>query len=157
MSEAGLHVVVVDCNIDNESFADSIGLARRPGITELLVGAATFEDVITYVPKSLVHHIDLGRGANAEDFYFDGDDLNVILDALDDVYDQILVVGRYFTAQALFEAVEGRFDAGISIADARMQRSIFCRAEEIFLGFKVTDIDIIRYERSELAVFTIRR
>lgn len=157
MSEAGLQVVVVDCNMDNESFADSIGLARRPGITELLVGAATFEDVITHVPNSLVHHIGLGQGANAEDFYFDGDDLNAILDALDDVYDQILVVGRYRTAQALFEAVEGRFDAGISVADARMQRSIVRGAEETFLGFEVTDIDIIRYERSELAAFTTRR
>ena len=52
MSEAGLHVVVVDCNMDNESSADSIGLARRPGITELLVGTATFEDVITTFPKA---------------------------------------------------------------------------------------------------------
>ena len=143
--------------MDNESFADSIGLARRPGITELLVGAATFEDVITHVPNSLVHHIGLGQGANADDFYFDGDDLNAVLDALDDVYDQILVVGRYRTAQALFEAVEGRFDAGISVADARMQRSIVRGADETFLGFEVTDIDIIRYERSEPTAFTTRR
>ena len=157
LSEAGLQVIVVDCNMDNESFADSIGLARRPGITELLVGAATFEDVITHVPNSLVHHIGLGQGANADDFYFDGDDLNAVLDALDDVYDQILVVGRYRTAQALFEAVEGRFDAGISVADARMQRSIVRGADETFLGFEVTDIDIIRYERSEPTAFTTRR
>ncbi|MEM6498285.1 MAG: exopolysaccharide transport family protein, partial [Pseudomonadota bacterium] len=118
LSQAELQVVVIDCNTDNESFCETIGLACRPGITELLAGTASFDDVITHIPNSRVHHISLGHEASAEDFYFDGDDLNAVLDALDDVYDQILVVGRYRTAQALFEAVEGRFDAGISVSDA---------------------------------------
>ncbi len=157
LSEAELQVVVIDCNTDNESFCDTIGLACRPGITELLDGTASFDDVITHIPNSKVHHISLGHGASAEDFYFDGDDLNAVLDALDDVYDQILVVGRYRTAQALFEAVEGRFDAGISVSDVRVQRSIVKDTDETFLGFEVTDIDIIRIERSELTAFSTRR
>ncbi|MEM8977216.1 MAG: hypothetical protein AAGD43_34630, partial [Pseudomonadota bacterium] len=157
LSEAELQVVVIDCNTDSESFCDTIGLACRPGITELLAGTASFDDVITHIPNSKVHHISLGHGASDEDFYFDGDDLNAVLDALDDVYDQILVVGRYRTAQALFEAVEGRFDAGISVSDARVQRSIVEATDETFLGFEVTDIDIIRIERSEPTAFSTRR
>ncbi len=157
LSEAGLQVVVIDCNTDNEGFSDSIGLGLRPGICELLNGEASFDDVITHIPNTQVHHISLGHGASADDFVFDGEDLNAVLDALDDVYDQILVVGRYRTAQYLFEAIEGRFDAGISVSDARMQRSIVRGTEETFLGFEVTDIDIIRYERSEPAAFSTRR
>ena len=157
LSDADLQVVVIDCNTGNEGFSDTIGLARRPGICELLDGEATFEDVITHIPNTKVHHIGLGYGASAEDFYFDGDDLNSVLDALDDVYDQILVVGRYRTAQFLFEAIEGRFDAGISVSDDRVQKSIVKGTEETFLGFEVTDIDIIRYERSAPTAFSTRR
>lgn len=157
LSEADLQVVVIDCNTDNESFAEAVGLACGPGITELLSGEARFDDVVTHIPNTRVHHISLGHGASAEDFLFDGDDLNAVLDALDDVYDQILVVGRYRTAQALFEAVEGRFDAGIAISDARLPSPMVKGAEQTFLGFEVTDIDIIRYERTEPVAFATRR
>ncbi len=38
----------------------------------------------------------------------DPDQMNLILDALDEAYDHIVVVGRHDEARKLFEAIEGR-------------------------------------------------
>ncbi|MGI9422907.1 MAG: GumC family protein [Hyphomicrobiaceae bacterium] len=157
LSKAGAQVIVIDWNLDHEGFSNVVGLANRPGITELLTGKATFEDIITNIPDSRIHHIGMGPGFERGEASYDGDDLNTVLDALDEAYDQILVIGRYNTAQTLFEAVEGRFDAGIVVCDSQSSRRPVDDAEDTFLGFEVTDIDIIRYERTEPSAFAARR
>ena len=79
----------------------------------------------------------------------DSQKLNLLLDALDEAYDQIIVVSKLTDARALFEAIQGRFDAGVSVADAMRNTSVVQDPPGTFLGFEVTDINLIRLNRSE--------
>ena len=81
------------------------------------------------------------------DHDIDPDQLNLILDALDEAYDQIIVAGRHDEARKLFETIEGRFDAGIVVVDPPRVPPILVDASGMFLGFEVSDIDVIRFER----------
>ncbi|MEL6216641.1 MAG: hypothetical protein AAFQ99_13310 [Pseudomonadota bacterium] len=87
----------------------------------------------------------------------DPDSANLVLDALDEAYDHIMVVGDHAASRALFELIQGRFDAGITVADQRRRTSVLEDSENSFLGFEVTDIDVIQYERSENSAFATRR
>ena len=49
----------------------------------------------------------------------DPDQLNLALDALDTAYDHIVVVGASHAARALFEAIQGRFDAGVIVSERK--------------------------------------
>ena len=81
------------------------------------------------------------------DELLDPDQLNLALDALDTAYDHIIVVGRTQAARALFEAIQGRFDAGVIVADGKRRASKLPDAPGTFLGFEVTDIELFRLER----------
>ncbi|MEO1793134.1 MAG: hypothetical protein AAFU50_00840, partial [Pseudomonadota bacterium] len=76
---------------------------------------------------------------------------------LDEAYDHIIVTGSHLDAKTLFEAIQGRFDAGVTICDAGRKASVIEDAENSFLGFEVTDIDVIRYERSADSAVSLRR
>ena len=87
----------------------------------------------------------------------DEEGLNLILDALDEAYDQIVVIGRFAPAQNLFEIVQGRFDAGIAVYDNSGVSEPKPEPANTFLGFEVTDIDIIRYGRPATKQLAPRR
>lgn len=153
----GAQVVLVDWSMDGAGCAGALELASQPGVMELLAGTANFEDVITSLPDSPVHFIPCGIAPNEPGVALEPDGLNLVLDALDEAYDHIIVVGKFDAAQALFEAIEGRFDAGITIADSRHDRSVAQDGGDTFLGFEVADIDVIRYERSARSAVSSRR
>ena len=75
------------------------------------------------------------------------DQLNLVLDALDEAYDHIIVAGGQEDARFLFEAIQGRFDAGVLVADGKKRISVLEDPAGTFLGFEVSDIDVIRFER----------
>ena len=77
----------------------------------------------------------------------DPDQLNLVLDALDTAYDHIIVVGKTNAVRALFEAIQGRFDAGVIVADGKRRTAKVIDAPGTFLGFEVTDIELFRLER----------
>jgi tyrosine-protein kinase Etk/Wzc len=108
------------------------------GLTEILLGEALFEDVIRREPASSVHVIAAGEafpgGARAVDPHH----LNLVLDALDEAYEHIVVFGGHATSRILFEAIEGRFDAGIVVGDNPSSTGTL-------LGFAVVDIDVLHY------------
>jgi hypothetical protein len=145
LAEAGSDVMLVDWSLDGHGAAESIGVRGGPGMAELLQGKAKFEDVVTRVPASGAHLIAAG-GAAIEADALDPDQLNLTLDALDTAYDHIIVVSRNSAARALFEAIQGRFDAGVLVYEGKRRTA---RAEEpgTFLGFEVTDIELFRLER----------
>lgn len=64
--------------------------------------------------------------------------LNLVLDALDEAYEHIVVFGGHATSRILFEAIEGRFDAGIVVGDNPS-------STRTLLGFAVVDIDVLHY------------
>jgi uncharacterized protein involved in exopolysaccharide biosynthesis len=138
VSRAGRQVVVLDWSVGSVP-----ELSSRPklGLSDVLSGRATFEDVIERLPGSQAHHIHAGLSAAAEASATDPDRVNMLLDALDEAYEHVLIGGAYDTLRSLFTTVEGRIDAGVIAAP-------FDVAVESggFLGFTVRDLDLIRFD-----------
>jgi hypothetical protein len=76
----------------------------------------------------------------------DPDQINLALDALDTAYDHIVVVGPNYATRALFEAIQGRFDAGVMVSEGK-RRAKLSEEPGTFLGFEVADIELFRLER----------
>jgi hypothetical protein len=70
-----------------------------------------------------------------------------VLDTLDEVYDHIVVLAEHGEARVLFEVLEGRFDACISVGEAGRPAGILTASFDRFLGFEVSDIHVLRVER----------
>ncbi len=146
LADSGSDVMLVDWSLDGHGIAESLGVRPRPGFAELLLGEAKFEDVVARIPASNAQIIAAGAADEPDDL-LDPDQLNLALDALDTAYDHIIVVGRTRAARALFEAIQGRFDAGVVVADGKRRASKLPDAPGAFLGFEVTDIELFRLER----------
>lgn len=146
LSEEGQTAILIDWSPEGEGVGAAEGLGDGPGIGELLAGTATFEDVVRRMTHSEAHIISSGELDTDGDS--DPDRLNLVLDALDEAYDHIVVAGRHEAARTLFEVIQGRFDAGVLIADANRHMSVLQDPAGTFLGFEVADIDLIRFERS---------
>jgi hypothetical protein len=147
LADSGADVMLVDWSLDGHGIAESLGVPPRPGLSELLLGEARFEDVVARMPASSAQIIAAGSAADEAEDLLDPDQLNLALDALDTAYDHIIVVGRMRAARSLFEAIQGRFDAGAIIADGNRRASKLPDAPGTFLGFEVTDIELFRLER----------
>ena len=148
LSSAGGNVVVIDWSVDGQPLFEDVDVGETMGLADLLAGRASFEDVIIPLPGTRLHYVASGRVQSDDEDLLDSDGLNLVLDALDEAYDHIVVAARFNAAQALFETIQGRFDTGITIAEcARRGPSAITEAEPTYLGFEVTDIELIRYER----------
>ena len=145
MADAGADVILVDWSPEGHGIAERIGADPRAGLNELLQGQAKFEDVVTRIPASGAHFIPAGTAVLDRDMLLDPDQLNLTLDALDTAYDHIVVVARSDVARALFEAILGRFDAGIIVSEPK--RRATPDVPGTFLGFEVADIELFRLER----------
>jgi hypothetical protein len=145
LTEAGSDVMLVDWAPDGQGSAETMGVHATVGMGDLLEGKAKFEDVVERVPGSNAHMIPAGSAMTSEGV--DGDQLNLVLDALDTAYDHIVIVGKMPAARALFEAIQGRFDAGVIVADGKRRSAKMTEAPGTFLGFEVTDIELFRLER----------
>jgi hypothetical protein len=151
LAKAGKQVVLVDWDVTGAGCAQALGLEQSPGITDLIQGQVSFEDVIFQLPGGAGHYIACGDALGDPDLAEDGDRLNLVLDALDEAYDHIVVVGSHDAARNLFEIIEGRFDAGITVAETRKRQPLIEDAPGSFLGFEVSDLDVIRFERAASA------
>ncbi len=146
LADAGADVMLVDWSPDGHGVAEAIGAQTRPGLAELLQGKARFEDVVARVPGSTAHLIPAGMGAGSAAAMLDPDQVNLALDALDTAYDHIVIVGSNQAARALFEAIQGRFDAGVIVSEGK-RRTKLADAPGTFLGFEVADIELFKLER----------
>ncbi len=144
LSSARNSVILVDWAPDGEGMAQNIGAARSPGLNDLFAGAATFQDVIQVVPDSGVHFIATGASSSVP---LDPDKINLVLDALDEAYSNIIVVAHHDAARHLFEVIEGRFDAGVTVTEPKGSVAMIQDQPGTFLGFQVADIDLITLER----------
>ncbi|MBN9262029.1 MAG: lipopolysaccharide biosynthesis protein, partial [Hyphomicrobium sp.] len=138
--------VLVDWSRDGRGIAASLGAAQQPGINDLLDGRASLDDVIVRLPDSDAHFIAAGAPPADASAPLDAGWVNLVLDALDEAYDQIVVVAQLEQARPLFEAIEGRFDAGIVMSDRRSQGSTINAGPGVFLGFEVTEIYIVQLD-----------
>ena len=83
---------------------------------QLLQGATTLEQVIQTLPGPAAVHLIASGGVGGSVTAFDPDQVNLVLDAIDDVYDHIVSIGEYAALQNLFALIEGRFDTVVEIA-----------------------------------------
>ncbi len=146
LARAGQSVVLVEWSHRDQPIAESFGAEGLPGIADLVSGAASFEDVIVTVPGSDAHFIPAGVGLGELAAALDPDQLNLVLDALDEAYAHIVVVGDNSSARVLFETIQGRFDAGILVNDPTLAPSVLADPAGTFLGFEVADIELLRFE-----------
>lgn len=149
LSASGRQVVVIDWSRDGAGIAGQDGIAPTPGMSDLLEGRASFEDVIVPLSSSPAHVIACGTRPDSSEL--DAERINLVLDALDEAYDHVVVVARLEPARDLFQSILGRFDAGILCTDGRRRSVLSTVAAGTFLGFEVADIDIIQLEQAAAA------
>ena len=148
LAAKGKAVLLLDWAPRGKSIVGGIGLKVEPGLTGILDGRATFEDTIRAVPGSDVHVVTAGAPIANPAGLEDAQKLNMLLDALDEAYDHIVVACPLEDARHLFEATEGRFDAGITVTEAKRRASAIDESGETFLGFDVADIELAAIERA---------
>ncbi len=152
LAEIGQSVVLIDWAPEGDGVAHALALPHGPGISELLAGTASFDQIISRVPSSDAHVIAAGAFESTGAAALDPDRLNLVLDALDEAYDQVIVAGRYESARQFFEAIEGRVDCGVVVADPGRLGAALRDPPASYLGFEVAEIDLIRYDRQGAAV-----
>ena len=157
LADSGATVVLVDWSPSGQGISDLAGATNARGLTELALGEVSFNDVVSRVPASTVHFIGCGAPLTSASADVEPDQLNLVLDALDEAYDHIVVAGNYEDARDLFEAIQGRFDTGVLIADTKKRASVLDDPAGTFLGFEVADIDVIRFERTAAAPAAAQR
>jgi succinoglycan biosynthesis transport protein ExoP len=140
LADKGLTVVMVDWSPDGSGIAVPLDQPASPGFSDLIEGKARFEDVVRALRDSDVHLIPSGRPLSTADEPLDSDTINFLLDALDDVYEHIVVVSRSEHASLLFESIQGRFDCGVTLVDDQSGRAAAPAAPNTFLGFEVEGI-----------------
>lgn len=143
------YVLLIDWALQKEAAGIRPARAQIPGISSLLSGRATFEDVISVLPGSKAHLI-AATGDASGDGAANPDVLNLILDSLDDAYDHVVVTGPLEDCRLLFETIEGRFDACVAVSPpgqsvAQSQR---LHGTTGFLGFDVSGIELFEVQHS---------
>lgn len=150
LAREGAHVLLIDWSIGEPTLDGLFDEADLDGFAEVLDGTASLERVIRRIPGSSVHCVLAGSSLPAYPGAIDSDHVNLVLDALDEAYDHIVVVGRHAPACALFEAIEGRFDAGVLLRRLRMREDA---AQPVgmssFLGFEVDGLLVVDFETAE--------
>jgi len=143
----GGEVILIDWSPSASGIFRSTGLDTDSGLNDLIHGKASFAEIIQRIPGSSAHAIACGSAIDVESCV-DPDHLNLVLDALDEAYEFIIVAGHHDEARKLFETIEGRFDAGIVVAAPDQSMPLLGDPPETFLGFEVAEIDIIRLVRN---------
>ncbi len=143
LSQSGGHVILINWNTVGKAIAGLGDDGTGDGISDLVMGRAGFDDVVRRLPGSRAHYIGCGN-AVSDPATLDPDHLNLVLDALDEAYDHIIVTGPYDDTRDLFQAIQGRFDAGLEVFAAKAGDAPADAKPGRFLGFEVADIDVIR-------------
>jgi uncharacterized protein involved in exopolysaccharide biosynthesis len=141
LARLGRQVILLDWSLDGVGLGPELGVSPTLGITDVLSGRASFEDAIARLAGSQVHVISAGSSVAGTAAAKDKDRVNMLLDALDDAYDHVVITGGREAMRDLFTTIDGRIDAGVVIADGEGSA-----APGNFLGFNVADLEVIRYE-----------
>jgi uncharacterized protein involved in exopolysaccharide biosynthesis len=144
LAAKGQTVILIDWAPEGRGIAEALGYVSEPGMLDLIAGRARFEDVVGAMGHNGAHLIPAGMGLVVGDT-IDPNQINFALDALDGVYDQIIVVSREEAARRLFEEIEGRFDCGITIVAAEKRQPHLAEQPQTFLGYEVEGMELMRY------------
>jgi len=147
LTAGGRRVVLVRWSRTGGEVSGAPAMQGTLGFNDLLEGRASFEEIISRLPGSPAHAIAAGSALRDEKAALDPNLLSLVLDTLDEVYDHIVVLAEHGEARVLFEVLEGRFDACISVGEAGRPAGILTASFDRFLGFEVSDIHVLRMER----------
>jgi uncharacterized protein involved in exopolysaccharide biosynthesis len=147
VARAGGPVLLIDWSLDGAGVTRLLGLPLSPGLAELIDGNIGFVGAVGRVPNSTAQLIACGNGLVSAAGRGDVDRLNLLLDTLDEIYEQIVVVARFHAARDLFETIEGRFDVGVLIGGSTESPAVDADAPATFLGFEVDDLEVLRLAR----------
>lgn len=141
LARSKAQVILLDWSLDGIGLSAQLGLAPRRGLADVLTGTCTFEDVIAPLPGSSAHVISAGSALARPSTALDRDRINMLLDALDEAYDHVVITGGWPALKELFKTIEGCIDAGVVVSTPGSDA-----ISGDFLGFQVGDLDVIRYE-----------
>lgn len=142
LADEGKQVVLVDWSTDGKGLREDLGFEPGLGMMDLLAGGASFGDVIRRMPHGDAHIIPCGTACTVS-IASKSDCINFVLDALDEAYDHVVVTGVNGSIRDLFLVIQGRFDAAIVVADPSQQLPPGEFGDNVYVGFQVTDIDVI--------------
>ncbi len=138
LAAEGKSVVLVDWSSVASSLTELAGGVPTPGLAQLVQGDVAFEDVIQKLADTEAHFVPAGDALNDQSVIFDADRANLVLDAMDEAFEHIIVFADQASARDLFEATQGRFDTGVSVTDTAAAHG----AGTVFLGFDVADMAV---------------
>ncbi len=147
LSRSSSSILLIDWNHDNAGIAKALHLKTSPGIGELInYDSITFADVVTNLRGSGAHLIPSGAEGTLDPDNLNGEQVNLVLDALDEAYDHIVIVANPQDAKALFAAIGGRVDVGVMQGASFSDRDIADLRSNRFLGFEVKDIELFQWQ-----------
>jgi hypothetical protein len=131
-------VLLIDWSVVDQGSSDELQSAAPLGLADVLCGRATFENVIERIEQSDVHRMVAGSRAIDRLAATDKNRIDMVLDALDEAYDHIVIVGSEHGLRDLVARIEGRIDAAVCVADGTHPMS-----PEHILDWHVPDLAII--------------
>ena len=114
------------------------------GLSDLVSGAASFEDVLRPGQSGPWHRISSGTGAKERKLHTHGSNVELVFAALDAIYPHVIVVAHRAGARDLLEALDGELALGVVCA-AR-DRDPGAPIEEGFLGYDVPGMPLVWLE-----------
>lgn len=138
-----VRTILIDWSTDGRGIAEALGARASPGMMELFQGVASLEQVIQALPSPAAMHVIASGLDGFSATVLDPDQVNLVLDAIDDVYDHIVFVGEYDALKGLFALIEGRFDTVVEI-EAPDRSDIVRSAPGMLFGHRVSEIEILR-------------
>jgi len=114
LAEAGLEAVLLNWT-DEERRGSPLG-SCAPGIMDLLHGSASFEEIIARIPDSEAHYIAYGNAPAAQE-PVEAEQVGLVLDALDEAYDYVVLTGAHDDLRVLAGAIAGRVEFMVIVGD----------------------------------------
>lgn len=101
LSKSGRSVLVIDAGSDLPGLAHAASIGNVPGWREVLAGESSFEDVLATTEGSSVHLIPAGGRAILAATPETSERMQLCLEALSEIYEQVLVVASPSRAKPL--------------------------------------------------------
>lgn len=116
LADKGRRVILIDMSAYGTLGAAMLESSTMPGVTELLTGQKRLNDVIYTDHFSQAHIMPLGK-ADPEEVMRSDDKLPLILDALETVYDFVLVECGSSTSRQIHPIADGSAEVIMNIVD----------------------------------------
>ncbi len=145
ISDAKVKTLLLDRSESLHVISSVLGLPRTPGMKELLSGRASVEEVIKRDPESRAQFIAAGNPRLPSHSSTGKVGLEMMVDALNEVYDCVIIHADHATARGIFQQLRDYLSATVTIAETSPRG----RPEAVFLGLEAAHKTVIRFERPQ--------